>query len=401
MNTYADLRAPWAVERPELVRRRPSVLAGVCRGMAQHLGGSVKAWRWGCVLLIWTFFVPLVYLILAMILPREGQDPTRARLVRPLSSGRADSSRATVSVLLAGLGVIVLMLMSGVAEALMVWVFPMTLVLVGAALAWSFHEGRWSNVALGAGLAIATMGSVIAVSNMGLRSATATVVLTGFASLLSAAFVIYPSRLRARLFAQEQQAQLIREETRADIAAHLHDSVLQTLALIRSRADDADAVRLLARRQEQELRDYLYSDRADEATSVAVALTSRARDLEVTYGAQIDVVITGDTEIDGTTQALIDAAGEAMTNACKHGGSPISVYAELGPGAEVWIRDRGEGFDVGAIGEDRQGIRQSIYGRMERAGGQATVRSPLPSGGTEVHVRAAQVDCSADVSEEA
>ena len=108
--------------------------------------------------------------------------------------------------------------------------------------------------------------------------------------------------------------------------------------------------------------------------------------MEATYGAQVDVVITGDMEVTARTQALIDAAGEALTNACKHGGSPISMYAELGDGGDVWVRDRGEGFDVGSIGEDRRGVRHSIYGRMERAGGRANIRSPLPTGGTEVHM---------------
>ncbi|WP_406712506.1 sensor histidine kinase [Trueperella pyogenes] len=264
------------------------------------------------------------------------------------------------------------------------WVLPIVLVLIGGAIAWSV-QGRWANLALAVGLLVAGMGGVIAIGNLSGGSHLKTAVGAGLAVLATVAFVTYPSQMRSRIYAEEQKAQLIREETRADIAAHLHDSVLQTLALIRSRADDADAVRLLARQQEAELRDYLYSDRGDE-TSVAAVLTRRARDIEATYGAEIDVVITGDTQISAKTQAVIDAAGEALTNACKHGSSPISVYAELGEGIDVWVRDRGEGFDMGAIGEDRRGIRHSIYGRMERVGGHVNVRSPLPSGGTEVHI---------------
>lgn len=380
--TYTDLLAPWATERPELLRREPKVLAGVCRGLSTHLGGSVKVWRWGVALLSWTILVPVLYIVLAMVLPRAGVDARKRRLVKPLATGT--QPRATIAVMLGVFSVLAVLAMIGGVFPLTQWVLPIVLVLIGGAIAWSV-QGRWANLALAVGLLVAGMGGVIAIGNLSGGSHLKTAVGAGLAVLATVAFVTYPSQMRSRIYAEEQKAQLIREETRADIAAHLHDSVLQTLALIRSRADDADAVRLLARQQEAELRDYLYSDRGDE-TSVAAVLTRRARDIEATYGAEIDVVITGDTQISAKTQAVIDAAGEALTNACKHGSSPISVYAELGEGIDVWVRDRGEGFDMGAIGEDRRGIRHSIYGRMERVGGHVNVRSPLPSGGTEVHI---------------
>ncbi|ALD74309.1 PspC domain-containing protein [Trueperella pyogenes] len=380
--TYTDLLAPWATERPELLRREPKVLAGVCRGLATHLGGSVKVWRWGVALLSWTILVPVLYIVLAMVLPRAGVDARKRRLVKPLATGT--QPRATIAVMLGVFSVLAVLAMIGGVFPLTQWVLPIVLVLIGGAIAWSV-QGRWANLALAVGLLVAGMGGVIAIGNLSGGSHLKTAVGAGLAVLATVAFVTYPSQMRSRIYAEEQKAQLIREETRADIAAHLHDSVLQTLALIRSRADDADAVRLLARQQEAELRDYLYSDRGDE-TSVAAVLTRRARDIEATYGAEIDVVITGDTQISAKTQAVIDAAGEALTNACKHGSSPISVYAELGEGIDVWVRDRGEGFDMGAIGEDRRGIRHSIYGRMERVDGHVNVRSPLPSGGTEVHI---------------
>ena len=380
--TYTDLLAPWATERPELLRREPKVLAGVCRGLATHLGGSVKVWRWGVALLSWTILVPVLYIVLAMVLPRAGVDARKRRLVKPLATGT--QPRATIAVMLGVFSVLAVLAMIGGVFPLTQWVLPIVLVLIGGAIAWSV-QGRWANLALAVGLLVAGMGGVIAIGNLSGGSHLKTAVGAGLAVLATVAFVTYPSQMRSRIYAEEQKAQLIREETRADIAAHLHDSVLQTLALIRSRADDADAVRLLARQQEAELRDYLYSDRGAE-TSVAAVLTRRARDIEATYGAEIDVVITGDTQISAKTQAVIDAAGEALTNACKHGSSPISVYAELGEGIDVWVRDRGEGFDMGAIGEDRRGIRHSIYGRMERVDGHVNVRSPLPSGGTEVHI---------------
>lgn len=378
---YADLRAPWARQRLPLERREPSRLAGVCQGLAGHLGGPVRAWRWAFALLSWTIVPVVVYVVLALALPRAGVDTSRRRLIKPLTTGR--DSRPATSVALGAIGLVILLVVAGYFP-LARWALPIALVLAGGAIAWSV-QGRWSNVALAGGLVLATLGAVVVVGNVVADADIATAFATGLAALAVGGFVLYPSQMRSRVRAQEQNAQLIREETRADIAAHLHDSVLQTLALIRSRAEDADAVRLLARQQEAELRDYLYSDRRDE-TSVATVLTRRARDVEATYGAQIDVVITGDTEVTARTQALIDAAGEALTNACKHGGSPISVYAELGERTDVWVRDRGEGFDVDSIGEDRRGVRDSIYGRMERVGGHASVRSPLPTGGTEVHL---------------
>ncbi|MCM3906537.1 ATP-binding protein [Trueperella bernardiae] len=381
MEDYADLLAPWATARPVLERREPKILAGVCQGLAQHLGGSVRMWRLAFLLLCWTVVPVVVYAVLALTLSREGADVSTRRLVKPLASG--EDSRPTTAVALGAMGVIILLVIVGYFPGALA-VLPLALILAGGAIAWSV-QGRWASLALGVGLLVATMGAVVVVKNVVDSADATTAFLTGFAALAVGAFVLYPSQMRSRMHAREQDAQLVREETRADIAAHLHDSVLQTLALIRSRADDADAVRVLARQQEAELRDYLYSDRRDD-TSVATVLTRRAREVEATYGAQVDVVITGDMEVTARTQALIDAAGEALTNACKHGGSPISMYAELGDGGDVWVRDRGEGFDVGSICEDRRGVRHSIYGRMERAGGRANIRSPLPTGGTEVHM---------------
>ncbi|WP_406712507.1 PspC domain-containing protein [Trueperella pyogenes] len=92
--TYTDLLAPWATERPELLRREPKVLAGVCRGLATHLGGSVKVWRWGVALLSWTILVPVLYIVLAMVLPRAGVDARKRRLVKPLATGTQRAPRS-------------------------------------------------------------------------------------------------------------------------------------------------------------------------------------------------------------------------------------------------------------------------------------------------------------------
>lgn len=346
-------------------------------------------WRIGFVLLSWTVVVPAIYVALALTLQKfdDGVAPENQRIAKPLTHRRFDSSKLTVAMLLVLFAIAVIGAGATSGGGVLSLVWPCAMVLVGAGISWTYRDGRWSTPALMLGLAIATLGAVIFVSSLGHFSALTAGILTGIAVLFAAAFVLYPAQIRSVVLVREIDAQRIREETRADMAAHLHDSVLQTLALIRARADSPEDVRLLARQQEQELRDYLYTDRAEPETSLAAALTAKARAIEAAYGQEIDVVVTGDVEMSPDGHALIEASGEAMTNACKHGGGPISVYCELGDNCEVWIRDRGTGFDLGAITSDRAGIRHSIYGRMERAGGTATIRTPLETGGTEVHLR--------------
>ncbi len=173
---------------------------------------------------------------------------------------------------------------------------------------------------------------------------------------------------------------------RADMAAHLHDSVLQTLALIQRRADDPRAVAALARQQERELRAYLYGEPQLEAT-LAEALRAEAADVEAVHGVPIDVVSVGDAPMGPRVEALVRAAREAMVNAATHSGAPrVDVYAEAdGDELAVYVRDRGVGFDLTTIDADRAGVRGSIVERMERAGGRAIVRT-APGEGTEVRM---------------
>ncbi|VEI12493.1 Nitrate/nitrite sensor protein narX [Trueperella bialowiezensis] len=365
------------------------MVAGVCRGLAVHLGGKTWAWRLGCVALAWTGIVPVIYVALALTTPRERPAVAveNQRLAKPLVKLRPDSSKLTAAALIFLLAIIVFGLIIGAGNLYVMNALCVALIVVGAGIAWSSRGSRASTATMLAGLVIAALGAIILVTNSRPSSTFETAILSGIAVLAAAAFVLYPALARSATLVKEIDEQRIREETRADIAAHLHDSVLQTLALIRARADSPHEVRVLARQQEQELRDYLYSNRADADTSLADALTAKARDVENAYGVEIDVVITGDQQPTPAGRALIEAAGEALTNACKHGEGPVSVYGELGEGADVWIRDRGAGFDLGAVAEDRIGIRHSIYGRMERAGGRATIRTPLQSGGTEVHLQ--------------
>lgn len=182
-----------------------------------------------------------------------------------------------------------------------------------------------------------------------------------------------------------ERAERARSEERAETAAHLHDSVLQTLALLQRRANDPDAVAQLARSQERELRQWLYGDEGgSREASFASALTGLCAELEERHNVTVEVVTVGDAPVDESLEALLAAAREAVTNAGVHAGvDRVSVYAEAGAVVTVWIRDRGQGFDPDDVPEDRRGVRDSIVGRLARRGGQASIRSG-PGKGTEV-----------------
>jgi signal transduction histidine kinase len=191
-----------------------------------------------------------------------------------------------------------------------------------------------------------------------------------------------------RRLRSEREAR-IRSQERAEVGAHLHDSVLQTLALVQRRSGDPGEVARLARRQERELRSWLAGDegaRPDER--LADALRGAAAEVEESHGAIVEAVVVGDAGLDPHYEALVAAAREALTNAAKFAanGGPVRLYAEIGgEGADVWVDDRGPGFDPETIPADRRGVRESIIGRMERHGGTARIRRG-PDGGTEVEL---------------
>ncbi len=202
------------------------------------------------------------------------------------------------------------------------------------------------------------------------------------------AVLVMPWFVRLARSLASERAGRIREQERAEVAAHLHDSVLQTLALIQKRASDPREVAGLARRQERELRSWLQERPAAEGgESMAGALERAAAEVEERHRVPIEVVTVGDGPLDTRLEALVGAAREAMTNAAKFAGSErVDLYAEVNQGrAEVFIRDRGVGFDPQAIPADRRGVRDSIIGRMERHQGRASVTSE-PGGGTEVEL---------------
>jgi signal transduction histidine kinase len=180
----------------------------------------------------------------------------------------------------------------------------------------------------------------------------------------------------------------IRAEERADIAARVHDSVLQTLALIQRRAEDPQAVVQLARAQERELRSWLFEGRAPgdaDASSFAEGVRQIQRDVEALHGVPVEIVTVADCPLDEHLSALLAAAREATVNAAKwSGASVISVFAEVeADKVNVAVRDRGKGFDPAAVPGDRKGVAESIRGRMSRHGGEATVQS-APGEGTKV-----------------
>ena len=214
------------------------------------------------------------------------------------------------------------------------------------------------------------------------------VVLATLVALVALALVFAPSwRQLARTLSAER-AERARTQERADLAAHLHDSVLQTLALIQRSADDPREVRLLARRQERELRAWLAGDTGPAAGDRLVdALRAAAAEIEAATGTSVEVVAVGDRQLEESGSAAVAAAREAMLNAAKFGGDgAVAVYAEASDdGIQVFVRDRGPGFDPAAVPPERRGVRESIIGRMERAGGRAVVR-PSAGGGTEVEI---------------
>lgn len=237
------------------------------------------------------------------------------------------------------------------------------------------------------GIGLVVLGALVSLSSLGALDATRTSVLQLVVALAAVLVVVAPFWLRLSRRAARERAERIRSDERAEVAAHLHDSVLQTLALIQRRGDDPREVSALARRQERELRLWLSGRSERPDVELMAALRAAAAAVEVEHAVEIEVVTTGSCPLDDRTVALLGAAREAMANAARHaGGDRVSVFAEVADGRiEVFVRDRGNGFDVDAVPADRRGVRESIVGRMRRAGGRATISSG-PGSGTEVEL---------------
>lgn len=337
-------------------------LAGVCGGIARELGVDVTLVRLVFALLALAGGAGIV-LYLALWLYADGRPVWLAGLGAVLSG----------SLLLHAVG------LSDRAVA------GIALVAAGLAVAWRRGSGLRPEAPLSyAGYALVAIGAVILLAAGG--DAPAPLLAPG-AVAGGLLLIAGPWLWRLAVERDAERAARIRSEERSDVAARVHDSVLQTLALIQRHADEPRRVASLARRQERELRGWLYADRplGDDGTSVVAALSAVAADVEDVFGVRIELASSGDAETDG---AVVLAAREAMTNAAKFAGvEEIDVYAEVTEAEiAVFVRDRGAGFDPRAVPQDRRGIAESIRGRLERAGGSAAVVS-TPGEGTEVELR--------------
>jgi signal transduction histidine kinase len=418
-------------------------LGGVCAGIARRYGVDVSLVRLAFVVAAAAGGLGLVMYALAWLVVPAGDAPPGSR--RGIPTGRA-----AVEVAL-GTGLLLLSVLLTF-RALGLWfsdaiAWPVVLIASGAALIWrgstgpreakapppaphhatppgarapaaassTPHRGQAAGEALaeqlrgigrglgdraeasraaaaisrtGIGIALVVAAGFAFLQATGALSAARDVLLSVIAVVVVLGVIFAPWIVRLVRSLAAERGQRIRSQERAEMAAHLHDSVLQTLAMVQRRAADPQEVAALARRQERELRAWLADRPAPgQVARLAASLEAAAAEVEERHGVPVEVVVVGDRELDAATEAVVGAAREAMTNAAKFGGrSPIDVYAEsTGGRLQVFVRDRGPGFDTAAIPPDRRGVRESIVGRMERHGGRAAITS-APGAGTEVEL---------------
>lgn len=391
-----------------LVRRRDCLVAGVASGLADHLGWPVFAVRWGFVATALLGGAgALFYAWLWAMTPWAGAG---AADVSGASTDRI-VRRAPVAVILTTAAVIVALVATALAAAgggpaesadravdgSPVWfgAAVLAVLLAAAAASWvSFidrpdpQRGRRLELVVRI-LLTSVLGLLAAVLVLGPAAGEFPVaaLATALAALLGIALVYAPALIKVWRDLNGERVRRIRDEQRSEMAAHLHDSVLQTLALIQNRAGASSEAGRLARAQERELRSWLFEGDAPADSDLASDLRDFAAALELDYAVRMDVVAVG-MSAERASGELAAAAREAMLNAARHAGGEVSVYLEgSSRSVDVWIRDRGPGFDPAAVPADRLGVRESIIGRMRRAGGTATVRPGAGGTGTEVHLR--------------
>jgi signal transduction histidine kinase/phage shock protein PspC (stress-responsive transcriptional regulator) len=392
------------------LRRDPAnaVIGGVCAGIARRLGVDPAVPRVGFVVIaVGTSGIgAIAYLLAWALIPAT---PSAAAQRPAPRRRRRGSWRIAVGVGLLALSVLLAFRELGVWwEDALVW--PLVLAVFGVALLWTLSRpispapeaeedvfqdgamrrvaaGRFSLGGFGAGLVIGA-GLLFLWAN-GALDAAGDAALAALVVIVALALVLAPFWWRLARSLAAERAERIRSQERAEVAAHLHDSVLQTLALVQRRAGDPGGVAQLARRQERELRSWLAgapTPRPDER--LADAFRAAAVEVEEALGAPIEVVVVGDCPLDSRLGALVAATREALTNAAKFAsdGGPIRLYAEIEDDRiTAFVDDRGEGFDPELVPDDRRGLRESIVGRLERHGGRAAIRSG-PGRGTEVEL---------------
>jgi signal transduction histidine kinase/phage shock protein PspC (stress-responsive transcriptional regulator) len=387
--------------------RRDRLLTGAAGGLGARIGVDPVVLRILFVVLALAGGAGLILYAVAVLASDDPVSPEDEPTV-----GAFDLQQA-IAVSLMGLGVLGLMRTIGVwfSDAI---VWPALLAGVASAVLWARGEPTTSRAGdpLGAsGPRSLTLGRIAV--GLTLAVASGIVFLTSsdapfqlLAPLLGlavgAVLLLAPWLLRVWRQLVDEREVRAREEARAEVAAHLHDSVLQSLALIQRAADDPQRMLALARRQERELRAWLYGQRdGGDGDGRGDVLLSAAVDRLITevedgFALRVDPVIVGDTTVDGAVAALLAAIREALVNAARHAGvGEASLYLEVeNTHVAAYVRDRGTGFDPDAVGTDRHGVRESIVGRVERVGGSATVTS-TPGEGTEVAMVVPRVGVSA------
>ncbi|MFF6976854.1 PspC domain-containing protein [Streptomyces sp. NPDC008343] len=394
-------------------------LGGVARGLAGHLGlpviwvrlvfvGLFLADGLGALLYaaFW-FFVPLGVGGVDAQKPSTFTTETATDGRRRLVARKPDKGQIVALLLM----VVVAMVFVGsvdLGSGAKAYLLPAVLVGAGVALVWrqadNARRARWMEVGrrrhtltllrAAGGVVLVTAGVSGIFVLQGSAAHLGSVLQAALAVLVGITLLAGPYLVRMTQDLSEERLMRIRAQERAEVAAHVHDSVLHTLTLIQRNAENANEVRRLARAQERDLRTWLYKpegtgkDEADEPTNLADAVRRNAAEIEDKHGVPIEVVVVGDCPLDEKIAAQMQAAREAMVNAAKYGGEggAVQVFAEVeGKTVFVSVRDRGPGFDLDSIPADRMGVRESIIGRMERNGGTARLRA-VPGGGTEVEL---------------
>jgi signal transduction histidine kinase len=410
-----DAMSPWDPQPPVRRVERSTGdrwLAGVCGGLAEHYGQPAWVFRMAFVLGAVLGGIGVVaYALMWLFLPLASEAPGPA--AAGVRRGAPWDLTGLLGVVALGLGVLLALQALGIPVQVSVWA-PVILVGSGVVVLWrqgdeALRVARTAEVrASGAeplpmprpgaptldramavrvlvGLGLLALGAVgLIVPRIDLTTAVQALVAVGavVAGVTVIALPWVSAWTRGR---QAERVAAIRSEERAQMAARVHDSVLQTLTLIQRRADDPVEVSRLARAEERALRSWLYAP-VGPSGSLAAALAEVVAVTEADYDARIELVTVGDARVDDRVAALVAATREAVVNAAKHAGAPASVYAEVSEAeVEVNVKDRGRGFDPAAVGPDRHGISESIVARVQGAGGRAVVRS-APGEGTEVRL---------------
>ncbi|MBB6628851.1 PspC domain-containing protein [Nocardioides sp. KIGAM211] len=393
------------------------VIGGVAAGLARHLALPVLWVRAGFVLAAALGGLGIVfYAGLWLVLPSDSSFETGApglesatrRGMRPGRIRRLGDVGPAIALAALAFGAI-LLLEAVLGQSAVFW--PIFLGIVGVALLWRqadeaqrerwldttgridpvrviLGNGGWASYArLAAGIGLVVVALTLFAFRGGSLAMARDVSVAALLGVVGIGIVVGPWIYRLASDLTDERAERVRTQERADVAAHLHDSVLQTLALIQKNAADGPTVARLARAQERDLRSWLYAGESTDGSTLASALRGVAAAVEDAHGVSVDVVTVGDCDLDEALRPAVAATREAVTNAAKHAGTGrIDVYAEVTPGAvDVFVRDRGRGFDPAATPADRHGVRHSIIDRMQRHGGHAEVRS-TPGEGTEVRL---------------